>query len=135
MTVRALDHVNIRTADVPATMAFFRDVLGLRADIAPGAASLDQGCWMYDPANRPIIHIGAATATYPSDGERPFTSAQGSGAVHHVALDCDDFDAMSARIEAAGRTYWTNDVPQIGLKQLFVAEANDILLELNFRID
>ena len=86
MTVRTLDHVNIRTADVPGTAAFFRDVLGLRADVAPGAESIDKGCWIYDPGDRPIIHIGPVDGHYPSDDAFPFTPARGSGAVHHVAL-------------------------------------------------
>jgi len=133
MSVLALDHVNIRTADLPATVAFFRDVLGLRADVAPGAPSIDRGCWIYDPANRPIVHIGPIDARYPSDSVHPFNPTTGSGAVHHVALECDDFDGMAAKLTANGHAYTVNDIPQIGLRQMFVAEHNGVLLELNFR--
>lgn len=133
MAVLALDHVNIRTQDVPGTVAFFRDVLGLRAEVAPGSPSIDRGCWIHDPADRPIVHIGPIDAAYPSDAAHPFEPTQGGGAVHHVALECDDFEAMSARLEAGGHSYTVNDIPQIGLRQLFVAEHNGILLELNFR--
>ena len=62
MAVLSLDHVNIRTADVPATTAFFRDLLGLRAGIAPGASSIEQGCWIYDGQDRHIVHIGPVDA-------------------------------------------------------------------------
>lgn len=135
MAVRTLDHVNIRSADVPGTTAFFRDILGLEAGIAPGAESIDQGCWIYDPAGRPIIHIGAAKARYPSDAMLPFAPASGSGAVHHVALECDDAQGMQARLEAAGHAVLRKDYPEAGLCQLFVQEANGILLELNFRTE
>ncbi|OCC25522.1 hypothetical protein MB02_02495 [Croceicoccus estronivorus] len=133
MTVRTLDHVNIRSADVPATTAFFRDLLGLEAGVAPGAPSIDKGCWIYDPAGRPIVHIGPVDATYPSDGMAPFTETRGSGAVHHVALECDDHPAMLAKLEAAGLEVSLSDIPQIGLRQIFVHEPNGVLLELNFR--
>lgn len=133
MSVLALDHVNIRTTDLPATVAFFRDVLQLRADVAPGAASIDRGCWIYDPADRPIVHIGPIDAAYPSDAVYPFRPTRGSGAVHHVALECADFDDVVARLTAHGHDYTVSHIPQIGLRQLFVAEHNGILLELNFR--
>lgn len=135
MAVLSLDHVNIRTADVPATTAFFRDLLGLRAGIAPGASSIDQGCWIYDGQDRPIVHIGPVDAAYPSDGIAPFTPARGGGAVHHVALECDGYEEMTARLKDAGLATAQSDIPSIGLRQLFVTEANGILLELNFRED
>ena len=36
MAIRALDHVNIRTADIEGTAAFFRDILGLETRPRPG---------------------------------------------------------------------------------------------------
>ncbi|MFT4054429.1 MAG: VOC family protein [Novosphingobium sp.] len=132
MPVRSLDHVNIRTPDVMGTAAFLQDLLDLDPRIAPGAESIAQGCWMYDLGNRPIIHIAAQDSAYPSDGMMPFVAAPGTGALHHVALECTDRDATLARIEAAGHAVATSDISQVGLRQLFVAEPNGILLELNF---
>lgn len=133
MTVRALDHVNIRTADVPGTARFLADVLGLRRGLAPGVRSMDEGCWLHDTAGRPIIHIAAHTVAYPSDAAMPFTPATGGGAIHHVALECDDMPGMLARIEAAGLEAVQFDYPAANLSQLFVRESNGIILELNFR--
>lgn len=133
MTVLALDHVNIRTPDVPGTARFLHDLLGLRAATAPGIAAIDQGCWMYDAGERPIIHIGPADAAYPSDAAMPFTTTRGSGAVHHVALECAGYDAIVAQLDRLATPYSSNDLPQVGLRQIFVSEANGILLELNFR--
>lgn len=133
MPVKTLDHVNIRTADVPGTAAFFRDVLGLEARPAPGIGDIDRGCWIHDPAGHPIIHIGPVDTTYPSDHAMPFTPARGSGAVHHVALECTDLDDMLARLAGAGREVSRMDYDAAGLVQLFVQEANGVILELNFR--
>ncbi|AZI34947.1 glyoxalase family protein [Caenibius tardaugens NBRC 16725] len=133
MAVLSLDHVNIRTPDVMGTATFFCDLLGLRKGIAPGAPSIETGCWIYDPEDRPIIHIGPVDAAYPSDRLIPFTPAHGSGSVHHVALECDDHAGILGRLEASGLDYALSDIPQIGLRQIFVQEVNGILLELNFR--
>ena len=133
MSVRALDHVNIRTADVPGTAAFLADVLGLARGLAPGVQSMDEGCWLHDTAGRPIIHIAGHAATYPSDSAMPFTPAMGGGAIHHVALECDDMPDMLARIEAAGLEAVRFDYPAASLSQLFLRESNGIILELNFR--
>jgi catechol 2,3-dioxygenase-like lactoylglutathione lyase family enzyme len=135
MAVRALDHINIRTTDVPGTVAFFRDVLGLEARAAPGADHIDRGCWIYDPVGHPIVHIGPVDARYPSDDMLPFTPARGSGAVHHVALECDDLADMLHRLDDSGRTVTRKDYPEASLTQIFVTEENDILLELNFRME
>ena len=133
MPVRTLDHVNIRTLDVPGTAAFFGDVLGLETRPAPGRSTISEGCWAYDPGGRPIVHIGPVKANYPSDGMAPFTATSGSGAVHHVALDCEDVDDMRSRLTAAGLTFTESEIPSINLLQIFVHEVNGILLELNFR--
>ena len=133
MAVRTLDHVNIRTLDVAGTAAFFRDVLGLEARAAPGAGHIDKGCWIHDPAGHPIIHIGPVEARYPSDDAAPFLPARGGGAVHHVALLCDDLPDMLARLDRTGRPVSRVDFEAAGLVQLFVVEENGVLLELNFR--
>lgn len=133
MTVRALDHVNIRTTDIVGTVTFFRDVLQLDVRPAPGVTSIEQACWAYDADERPIFHIGPADGVYPSDDIAPFTPARGGGAVHHVALECDDVEAIKARLIAAGLAFAENRLPDFGLTQLFVQEANGVLLELNFR--
>ena len=133
MPVRTLDHVNIRTPDVPGTTAFFRDVLGLEARAAPGAEHIDKACWIHDPAGHPIIHIGPVRGAYPGDGMAPFQAARGGGAVHHVALECDDLPDMLARLDRTGRPVSRVDFEAAGLVQLFVEEENGVLLELNFR--
>ena len=45
----------------------------------------------------------------------------------------DDHAGIVAKLEAAGMDYALSDIPQIGLRQIFVQEVNGILLELNFR--
>ena len=134
MPVLGLDHVNVRSTDPARTAAFFRDVLGMRVGPPMGRTEMaGPGGWVYDSEDRAVVHIGGADSPYPSDAERPFTPAHGSGAVHHVALACSDFDGTRERLRTQEIAFTENDLSRFGLKQLFVSEPNGILLELNFR--
>jgi catechol 2,3-dioxygenase-like lactoylglutathione lyase family enzyme len=64
--------------------------------------------------------------------ERGVAPGAETGAIHHVALRCANFAAVLARLDARGAEYRVNDVPSIGLKQIFTADPNNVLLELNF---
>jgi catechol 2,3-dioxygenase-like lactoylglutathione lyase family enzyme len=130
MPVLALDHVNLRTRDPERTRAFFRDVLGMTIGPPPGEAG--HSSWVYDDSGIPIIHTGAHDSPYPSDARHPYTPANGSGSIHHVALRCADFEGMRARLAAHGLDYSEADYPSFGLRQLFVTDPDGVMLELNF---
>ena len=134
MTVMGLDHVNIRTAFPGRTLAFFRDVLKMRVAPFPGAEDTASGGWIYDTGERPVVHVGGLDP-YPTDADRPFQPAQGSGAVHHVALSCAGFEGTRDRLKSLEVEFTEADYPRFNLRQLFVTEPNGILLELNFRRD
>ncbi|MDB5970392.1 MAG: hypothetical protein JWQ90_2842 [Hydrocarboniphaga sp.] len=128
MIVQSLDHVNIRVKNPAATIAFFNDVLGMPS--SPVRAS-----WLTDATGKPVVHVGGADSAYPSDSWRPFEASDDSGVIHHVALLCSGFDAVLARLRECGLDHNTNEVPQMNLRQIFVAEPGGVLLELNFRGD
>jgi catechol 2,3-dioxygenase-like lactoylglutathione lyase family enzyme len=135
MAVVGLDHVNIRTADPISTLGFFRDVLGMRVGLPPGATNNDFGGWIYDTEDRPVVHVGGLNAPYPSDTGAPVEALRGGGAVHHVALSCSGFEATQARLKDLDVEFRANEFPQFNLRQIFVTEPNGVLLELNFRPD
>jgi catechol 2,3-dioxygenase-like lactoylglutathione lyase family enzyme len=56
-----------------------------------------------------------------------------TGAIHHVAFECDDYEDCLSRIEVMGLRYETAEVSEISLRQIFVNDPNNVLLELNFR--
>lgn len=125
MPVRTLDHVNIRTRDMAATVAFFHDVLDMaRSDRMPG--------WLLDQSGRAVIHVADESVPYPTDDWMPFAQAESSGIVHHIAFDCDDIDAMRTRLNARGYIFRENHVPQVDLDQIFVFAPGGLLVELNF---
>ena len=125
-----LDHVNLQTTRLLETVAFYRDVIGLEVRDPPGLdPSLVQ--WMHDERGHGIIHLSTVGSLL---GEAPASlDGGGTGAVHHVALDCAGHDAMLAKLDGYGLPYRLNHVAVIDLRQIFVQDPNGVLLELNYR--
>jgi catechol 2,3-dioxygenase-like lactoylglutathione lyase family enzyme len=132
MSIRALDHVNIRTAELEATVAFFRDVLGMSVVPPPGAPPGCRAAWVLDDSGNAVVHIGATDVTYPTDDQAPFVARRGGGSVHHVAFRCEDHAAILDRLTLHGVPVRETRIDSIGLRQVFVHEPNGIFLELNF---
>ena len=134
MTVKSIDHANIRTSDVPGTIAFFKDVLGMEASVPPGGTSLERAGWLLDAEGRAVIHVAGTDIDYPTDEWRPAVTEMraDTGRLHHVALSCSGFDAVRDRVYRTGLEVAENAIETIGLRQIFVTEPNGVLLELNF---
>lgn len=131
MKIEAIDHVNIRTPDVPATSRFFADVLGMAVIDTPGIPDRTKAAWVCDAEGRAVIHLGTAEVVYPWE-TNPTAAAPGSGRVHHVALRCAGYAAIRQRLVDRGLPFRSNEISEIGLRQLFVDEPNGIMFELNF---
>lgn len=133
MSVKRLDHVNIRTSCYDETIAFYRDMLGLDPRPTP-RGDMSKSAWLYDDEENPAVHVGRAEAAYPADAALGRTgSGTGSGSLDHVALECSDEARFRERLQAGAHPFHTNVVAEIGLRQLFVRDPNGIMLELNFR--
>jgi catechol 2,3-dioxygenase-like lactoylglutathione lyase family enzyme len=131
--VRTLDHVNIRTDQIAATIRFFSEVLGMHATPSPGSADLSGGAWIRDIDGRSVIHVGSHSTWYPGDDGKPVqVSSWGSAAIHHIAFDCIGYEGMVARLASEGIGYESTEFPQFKLRQLFLRDPNGILVELNF---
>ncbi len=98
---------------------------------APGFPDRSVAAWICDDEGRAVVHIGTAAVRYPWEAEVEANPA-GSGRIHHVALRCQGYDAVTRKLEMLGLDYQSNHVAGIGLRQLFIPEPNGILLELNF---
>jgi catechol 2,3-dioxygenase-like lactoylglutathione lyase family enzyme len=132
MTVQALDHVNIITADLDGSCAFYAELLDLERRDAPPPLTPQNAQWMFDREGRAILHINSLDCprTYNRD-----VMPGPTGSIHHVALRCENYDAMVARLDERGADYQLNLVEVIGLRQIFTQDPNGVLLELNFFAD
>lgn len=130
MKVEALDHVNIITDDLDGTARFYEELLGLERRDGPPPLTPKTAQWMYDADDRPIIHINSLDCVRAYD--REITPGDLTGALHHVALRLSGYEETLARLKARGADFQENLVEAIGLRQIFTADPNNVLLELNF---
>ena len=129
MKVNALDHVNIITADLDGTCDFYAELLSLDRRNAPPPLTPQTAQWMYDDADRPILHINSLDCIRAYDRE---VAPGPTGSIHHVALNCSGYDEVIARLNARARDHQVNLIEAIGLRQVFTLDPNGVLLELNF---
>jgi len=130
MIVERLDHVNIITDRLSETARFYAELLDLEERDGPPPLKPEQVRWMYDAAGVAILHLNSIDC--PRAYDREITPGSETGAIHHVALRCGEFDEVKARLDARGADYAVNDLSSIGLRQIFTSDPNNVLLELNF---
>ena len=142
MMIRRLEHYNIRTIKFDETVKFYDDILGMKCKRAPMAPEHMPATWIYDDSGVPAVHL---TPVDPEDAHASYAriaqyrgvdadaAFQGSGAIDHVAFECEGFDEILSRLKAKDVAYVENNFPQFNLRQLFVKDPNGVTLELNFR--
>ncbi len=124
MSVGLLDHFNIRTRDLAATVRFYCDALGLEQGARPNFSF--PGAWLYSDG-RAVVHLVDISLT--AEPQKP-----DSGVVHHVAFASRGFHAMSRRLADKGVAFETKQVPGGELWQIFVTDPNGVTIELNYEV-
>lgn len=120
MGVDALQHINLRSADVERSKAFYVDVVGLYVGPRPPIESV--GYWLY-LGSQPVVHL-----VQQASG----AAVSGSGAVDHIAFHGLGFAATKARLIEAGIPFREALIPRDGTRQLFVHDPDGVKIELNF---
>ena len=121
-SVGVLDHFNIRTRDLGATVRFYEDVLGLEKGPRPNFAF--PGAWMYSEG-RAVVHLVDISPT--DEQQKP-----DSGVVHHVAFVSQGFHGMKQRLQNKGIEFEAREVPGGDLWQIFITDPNGVMIELNY---
>jgi catechol 2,3-dioxygenase-like lactoylglutathione lyase family enzyme len=144
MPIRKFSHYNIRTTRFDETVAFYRDVLGMKNAVPTGAPDGTPPAWLYDESGEPIVHLmsvdpadpekdyAARRAGKTNTEKRPPPAFAGSGSIDHIALACEDWDDMVARLRRHDVPYRENQ-PRVNMRQLFIVDPNGVTLELNFQ--
>lgn len=122
MRIKRLDHVNIRTDDIPGTVQFFTDVFGLTSGPAPGLPP-ERYVWMRDDSGAAPVHINAKR---PGDGEGA------AGAIHHFAFACDGHDDLLAVLGRLGVEWVESRNDALKMRQVFFLEPNGARIECSF---
>jgi catechol 2,3-dioxygenase-like lactoylglutathione lyase family enzyme len=122
MPLGLLDHFNVRTTDLAATRRFYCELMGLKDGFRPNFSF--PGAWLYS-GDQAVVHVRGLEPGDPVPGA-------GTGSVDHIAFVASGLKEMRDRLTAAGFPFREREVPNLGLKQLFVTDPNGVLIELNY---
>jgi len=125
-----LDHLGIAVSDLPASLAFFRDTLGLHLEASEEVASQKVRAHFLS-AGQSSLELLEATA--PDSPIARYLEKRGPG-LHHVALRVDDIAAALAHLKARG-VRLIDERPRPGAEGALVAfihpsAAHGVLVEL-----
>ena len=93
-----LDHVGIAVSDLPASLAFFRDELGLHVEASEEIVSQKVRAHFLSTGTSSLELL---EATAPDSPIAKYLDKRGPG-IHHVALRVDDIEAALAHLKARG---------------------------------
>lgn len=123
MPITRMDHFNILTDDLAATLAFYEEFLNLK----PGARPPFKfpGAWLYADGGRgkdPILHVVAGK-------DRRILV---KGVIDHMAFYGEGLGETVAKLKAKGIAYELRQLPEYGTWQLFFHDPNNAKVEIDF---
>ena len=134
MSLKTFEHVLILADDLKKTKEFYVDLLGLKDGYRPDFPF--PGHWLYlnEDDKAACIHLAMRKQ---GDGQDYYIGKKnnvksGSGAIDHVAFNCEDRDRMKEMLDNKSIEYTHRKVPGFPLEQLFVDDPDGVKVELNF---
>ena len=134
MSLKTFEHVLILADDLKKTKEFYVDLLGLKDGYRPDFPF--PGHWLYlnEDDKAACIHLAMRKQ---GDGQDYYIGKKnnvksGSGAIDHVAFNCEDIDRRKERFDNKSIEYTHRKVPGFPLEQLFVDDPDGVKVELNF---
>jgi catechol 2,3-dioxygenase-like lactoylglutathione lyase family enzyme len=132
MPLLGLDHYFVRVRDLERSRSFYCDVLGF--EVMPRPAFPFPGYWL-GVGGRVQVHMGPddlpeAPAFYL--GTSPDSARTNAGVVDHIAFQAVGPEEVGRRLQGHGRSYRTRYFPPFALFQIFVADPDGLMIELNF---
>ncbi|AHD11919.1 VOC family protein [Phaeobacter gallaeciensis] len=119
-----LDHITIRTSDLPRARAFFLEVFpDLEERPRPKAIERIPGHWLYS-GEEPIVHL---------IGSFGGQLAHGGEAWDHIGFRLDDFAGFRDRLERLKIAYAPMELPELCERRLFFRTPGGPLIEAVFR--
>ena len=116
----AFDHVNVRTANLDAMVAFYSDVLGLKPGRRPDFPF--PGAWLY-LGDQAYVHLVAAR-TPPEAG--------GNVTLEHFAFRARGLAAFRARLDTGGVAHSLDPVPGFPIVQVNFSDPDGNHIHVDF---
>jgi catechol 2,3-dioxygenase-like lactoylglutathione lyase family enzyme len=132
MPITDLNHYFVRSRDLERSRRFYCDALGFQVMPRPGFPF--PGYWL-GVNGKVQVHMGldgiAGEAAYYL-GTSPASARDNAGVVDHIAFQCTDAEGMMRRLVAHGLPTRTRYIAEVKLLQIFVADPDGLMIELNF---
>jgi catechol 2,3-dioxygenase-like lactoylglutathione lyase family enzyme len=119
MTIEGMNHFTVLTDDVPKTVRFYGEVLGLVAGDRPNLGF--PGAWLY-AGDRPILHIVGGRGR---DSLKP-------GVIDHIAFSAQGLSTTIATLAAHNVEHICRQQAGSGVWQVFFFDPNGARVELDF---
>jgi catechol 2,3-dioxygenase-like lactoylglutathione lyase family enzyme len=119
MTTTGMNHFTVLTDDVPQTVGFYRDLLGLTEGYRPPLGF--PGAWLYADG-RAVLHVVGGKSR---DQLRP-------GVIDHMAFSATGLANALAALTARGVHHVYRQQPESGVWQVFFHDPNGARVELDF---
>lgn len=120
MQLGRLDHVNVRTANLDAMIAWYSNILGMTPGPRPNFDF--PGAWLY-AGDHPIVHlVGCTTPPTPGDSLK----------IEHFAISATGLAEMLSRVESSGSRHFLRKVPGFPIVQLNLWDPDDNHIHIDF---
>lgn len=132
MALTELNHFFVRARDVERSRSFYCDALGF--EVMPRPALPFPGYWL-GVNGKVQVHMGLDGVPQAPDyyyGTTDASARSNAGVVDHIAFQGTDADAMAQRLARLGLPIRTRHLAEIQLLQIFVADPDGLMIELNF---
>jgi catechol 2,3-dioxygenase-like lactoylglutathione lyase family enzyme len=121
VTMKRLDHVNVRTADLEAMVEWYGRMLGMRPGPRPGFSF--PGAWLY-AGGRPIVHL-VGRETRPGAAEADLR-------LEHFAMSATGLVELVERAKAAGERHDVRRVPDFPIVQVNLWDPDGNHIHIDF---
>jgi catechol 2,3-dioxygenase-like lactoylglutathione lyase family enzyme len=119
MATTGINHFTVLTDDVPRTVRFYGDLLGLTDGARPPLGF--PGAWLY-AGNQAVLHVVGGRSR---DELR-------AGVIDHMAFSASGLAATLAALDAHGVEYACRQQKGSGVWQVFFHDPNGAKVELDF---
>ena len=129
--ITGIFHCALRTADLPATILFYTQILGLLNVPRPPSIKFE-GAWLAlpTPTMEAIIHVYAGATALDTNGKMAANNEQ--GIVDHLSLAAQGFLQMRATLANAGISWREQNRAGELIWQMFFHDPNGLKIELTF---
>lgn len=125
MQIRKLDHINLRTTQLDEMIAWYSDILGLRAGDRPNFGF--PGAWMY-AGDAAVVHLVGIDGAAGVGSEAELK-------MEHFALTATGAAAFEARLKATNTQYRRAVLEDIRIAAFNVWDPDGNHIHVDFSLD